>query len=215
MRSLKALVFVAPMAIVLSISSVYREQRGATSGCSPMQKESNSNKTRMASQRPGGDQANSDMTEVKIGSRLTKEEVEEVIRLHNLIRADVGVGPLKWSKELATYAQGWADHLAEAGCKMEHRPHSGKWQQKHGENLFTGTAGFYGVGDAVKAWETERSLYKGGVLTNSNWYASGHYTQMVWCNTKLVGCAKVQCNGKIIVVCNYDPPGNVLWQRPY
>jgi pathogenesis-related protein 1 len=152
---------------------------------------------------------------MSIGSRLTKEEVEQLTKLHNKARSDVGVGPLKWSSELASYAQEWADRLASESCKVEHRPHSGKWLQKHGENLFIGPAGFYGVADAVKAWGSERVFYKGSVLNYSNWYSSGHYTQMVWSNTKHLGCAKGECDGNIIVVCNYDPPGNVLGQKPY
>ena len=152
---------------------------------------------------------------MSIGSRLTKEEVEQLIKLHNKARSDIGVGPLRWSSELAINAQEWADRLASENCKMEHRPHSGKWLQKHKENLFMGTVGFYGVAGAGKAWESEGSLYKGGVLNYSNWYISGHYTQMVWSNTKHVGCAKVECAGNIIVVCNYDHPGNVLGQKPY
>ena len=72
-----------------------------------------------------------------------------------------------------------------------------------------------GVVDAAKAWETEKRFYKGGKLTESNWYDSGHYTQMVWRNTGEVGCAKSLCDGNMIVVCNYNPPGNYLGEAPY
>jgi hypothetical protein len=98
---------------------------------------------------------------------------------------------------------------------MNHRPKSGKWKQRYGENLFIGTAGRYGVADAVQAWASEKKYYRGQTLDPSSWYDSGHYTQIVWKNTKYIGCAKTECGGKIIVVCNYDPPGNVLGQKPY
>ena len=150
-----------------------------------------------------------------IGSRLTAEEMGTLLTQHNKARAEVGVGPLAWSKNLAVYAQSWADHLASTSCRMEHRPHSGQWKQEHGENLLIGTVGYHGVADAAQAWDRERSAYHGGVLTSSNWYASGHYTQMVWKNTSRLGCAKAECGGNVIVVCNYDPPGNVLGQKPY
>jgi pathogenesis-related protein 1 len=150
-----------------------------------------------------------------IGSDLSLQEVRQLIDLHNRVRADAGAGPLSWYRELAIYAQEWADHLASKGCKMEHRPHSGKWKQKYGENLFMGTSGYYGVADAVTAWESEKKYYKGEALNSSNWYASGHYTQVIWKNTQRVGCARAECNnGMMIVVCNYDPPGNVIGQRP-
>jgi hypothetical protein len=98
---------------------------------------------------------------------------------------------------------------------MEHRPYSGRWKQEHGENLFMGTAGHYGVNDAVAMWEGEKSFYDGGTLNESNAHACGHYTQLVWRTTKRFGCAKVECAGNVIVVCNYDPPGNVLGRTPY
>jgi pathogenesis-related protein 1 len=150
-----------------------------------------------------------------IGSTLTAQEVEQLLQLHNKARAEVGVGPLSWSKNLATYAQKWAVHLALTKCGLEHRPDTGEWRQEHGENLFMGTAGYYGVADAVKGWVDEKKYYKGGTLTSGNWHASGHYTQVVWKDTRQLGCAKVACKGNIIVVCNYDPPGNFLGEKPY
>lgn len=150
-----------------------------------------------------------------VGPFLTGEEIETLISLHNKARAEVGVDPLVWSKSLAAYAQSWADHLYATSCRIEHRPHSGKWKQRYGENLFVGTAGYYGVADAVRAWESEKSMYHGKPLDSSNWYPSGHYTQMVWRSTTHIGCAKTECRGNVIIVCNYDPPGNILGQKPY
>jgi len=218
MRTFDTPLFMASIAIILSVGSMFEEKNDPTPGSIPMHQESNMSAIVTASRIDSTHRTHSDTTQtdsMSIGSRLTKEEVEQLTKLHNKARSDVGVGPLTWSSELAIYAQEWADRLASESCKMEHRPHSGKWLQKHGENLFIGAAGFYGVADAVKAWERERSLYKGGVINYSNCYSSGHYTQMVWSNTKHLGCAKVECDGKIIVVCNYDPPGNVIGQKPY
>jgi pathogenesis-related protein 1 len=149
------------------------------------------------------------------GSGLRQDEIQTLIRLHNKARADVGVGPFVWSAKLAAYAQKWADHLAAIGCRMEHRPSSGAWRRIYGENLFMGTAGYYGVGDAVDSWVSEKKDYRGGALTSSNWHGAGHYTQIVWRGSKELGCAKTVCKGMVIVVCNYDPPGNVLGEKPY
>jgi hypothetical protein len=109
-----------------------------------------------------------------IGSTLTAQEVEQLLELHNKARAEVGVGPLRWSKNLAIYAQNWALHLALTTCGLEHRPDTGEWRQEHGENLFLGTADYYGVADAVGAWVSEKKYYKGRALTSSNWHAAGH-----------------------------------------
>jgi pathogenesis-related protein 1 len=149
------------------------------------------------------------------GSRLNQDEIRALTRLHNKARADVGVAPLAWSADIAAYAQRWADHLAASGCRMEHRPSSGKWRRLYGENLFMGTAGAYGVGDAVEAWVGEKKDYRGKALDGSNWHAAGHYTQVVWRGTRRFGCAKSACRDMVIVVCNYDPPGNVMGQKPF
>ncbi len=150
-----------------------------------------------------------------VGSRLTLLEVRQLLTSHNRARAEVGLAPLVWSNTLAVYAQEWADHLASTSGQMEHRPHSGRWKQKHGENLFIGTAGYYGVTDAVMAWEREKTVWDGRAIDLSTFHAWGHYTQLVWRNTKKIGCAKVRCGDNVLVVCNYNPPGNVLGQRPY
>jgi pathogenesis-related protein 1 len=150
-----------------------------------------------------------------IGSRLNALEVRQVLASHNRARAEVGIPPLQWSDVLAAYAQEWADHLASTSRRMEHRPHSGRWKQEHGENLFMGTDGYYDVADAVITWEREKFAYDGRAIDQSNVHACGHYTQLIWRNTKRIGCAKVRCAGNVIVVCNYDPPGNVLGQTPF
>ena len=142
-------------------------------------------------------------------------EIKILVEHHNRVRSDVGVGPVTWSKEIAAFAQKWADYLAKTGCRMKHRPRSGAWKQKYGENIFMGTKGYYGPSDAVIAWESEKKFYHGQVLNQSNWYDSGHYTQIVWRTTKKIGCARSECNGNIIIVCNYDPPGNFLGRKPY
>ena len=55
------------------------------------------------------------------GSKMSARDIEAIIAYHNKVRADVGVGPMKWSAGLAAYAQGWADQLAGTTCKMAHR----------------------------------------------------------------------------------------------
>ncbi|MDO9043525.1 MAG: CAP domain-containing protein [Desulfocapsaceae bacterium] len=149
------------------------------------------------------------------GSRIPLAEAGKIVTLHNTIRAEVGVGPVRWSQKLASYAQQWADHLATSRCGMEHRPRSGKWREEYGENLFIGTARHYGTPDAVRAWAAEKSKYHGEALQSSHWADAGHYTQIVWQDTTQIGCAAGSCKGKLIVVCNYDPPGNFLGQKPY
>jgi len=151
----------------------------------------------------------------KAKNGVSKHDIKVLLREHNRVRADVGVGKLTWSKKLGRYAQAWTDHLAATSCEMQHRPREGKWKQHHGENLFIGTAGFYSVREAVLAWESEKSDYRYGVFNGSSRKPIGHYTQVIWKNTTRVGCGQTLCNGNLIVACNYDPPGNWIGQKPY
>lgn len=144
-----------------------------------------------------------------IGSKLSADEVKTLLTLHNQVRADVGVSGLSWSSDAAAYIQEWVDQLAATSCNLQHRQ-----PNQYGENLFMGSMG-YGVANAVKMWEDEKRAYNGAPISPSNFSGIGHYTQMVWRSTTQVGCAKATCNGMVIVGCNYNPPGNMIGQKPF
>ncbi|MEO1655533.1 MAG: CAP domain-containing protein, partial [Bacteroidota bacterium] len=142
-----------------------------------------------------------------------------MLKEHNYWRAQLGITPLKWSRELAVYAQEWANELKRRGCELEHRPRNGQFTQKYGENLYYGYKGFHGSPqDATDSWASERKYFNFETL-EWDWRDSGHYTQMIWENTTEVGCAKVECtdaNGtRVIWVCNYNPAGNYPGTPPY
>lgn len=141
---------------------------------------------------------------------MVAKDAQSILAHHNQVRAAVNVPPVTWSPALAGYAQKWAEHLAGGACKLEHRSDS-----QYGENLFQGTAGAFSALDASKAWEAEKMRYKGGAMTVSMIKPVGHYTQMVWRDTRMLGCGEAACNNMLIVVCNYDPPGNYIGRKPY
>ncbi len=216
MRACKILFALVLVTLILSPVSFDRGPAGPGTGALPWAESmAASGKTVVERAAGQGDPDTAGVDDVSLSSHLAPQEVRQLLTIHNQARAHVGVAPLVWSDGLATYAQKWADHLASTSRRMEHRPHSGTWKQEHGENLFMGTAGYYGVADAAAAWERERPAYDGRIIDGSNLYACGHYTQLVWRNSKRIGCAKVECAGNVIIVCNYDPPGNVLGQTPY
>ncbi len=161
-----------------------------------------------------GNSSNEDNSNAPItstGSKLTPEQAEAVLVEHNRLRAEVGVAPLTWSKELSELAQDWAEQLAADGCAFEHRPNN-----KYGENLYTGTKGMFTVVDGVKAWGREKRNYTYGPSGETKQAGVvGHYTQIIWRNTTQVGAGVAVCGDMIIVVCNYDPPGNVTGKKPY
>lgn len=141
----------------------------------------------------------------------TKEEIRIILERHNYWRADVGITKkLEWSDEMAELAADWAKQLKENGCGFKHRPNN-----KFGENLFKGTAGAYSAAYVIDAWGEEKSDYDYDSNTCESGKMCGHYTQIIWETTTKVGCAKITCDGMDTWVCNYDPPGNWVGEKPY
>ncbi len=137
------------------------------------------------------------------------EEIESLIARHNFWRADVGVGEISYSEELAEVAFTWAKELKKQGCAFKHS------SVKYGENLFKGTVGYYTAADAIDAWGQEKEDYNYDKNKCKKGKMCGHYTQIVWETTTKVGCAKIDCDGYTTWVCNYDPPGNWVGEKPY
>jgi uncharacterized protein YkwD len=155
---------------------------------------------------------------VNTGSNISVKDAEELLAHHNKVRKDVGTKPLVWSSKLSFYAQEWANHLAtENNCKMAHRKAPGQDEKVYGENIFWGSDGkYFKTIDASVEWYNEIKLYHYTQVTEKNWEPTGHYTQMIWDNTKEVGVGVAICpNGGIIIVANYYPAGNYLRQYPY
>jgi uncharacterized protein YkwD len=125
-----------------------------------------------------------------------------LVTLHNNYRADHCAPPLEWSDKLAKVAQKWANHLRDEGCTFGHSSTS------YGENLAAGTSGALDDATVVDMWyrEVDQYDFKRGEFDMN----TGHFTQLVWVGTTKIGCARSSCKGNDIVVCNYDPAGNVM-----
>jgi hypothetical protein len=109
-------------------------------------------------------------------------------------------------------AQNWANHLAkDEGCSLIHSQNN-----PYGENLFGGPGGPYTALDAAQAWYSEIEKFHYGVLTDANWYPTGHYTQVIWHTTTQVGMGQATCSGGgTVIAAEYNPPGNYIGQKPY
>ena len=161
-------------------------------------------------------QSNGQTVPSATGSLVIKEDAQKALDFHNKVRKDVGVPALEWSPDISAFAQSWANKLAAEGCKLEHRPASGKWAQQYGENIYFGTAKGVNTLDASKAWYSEIKDFTDGKLTVKNFAKVAHYTQMVWKTTSKIGIAKAACSsGATIIVANYSPLGNYMGQKPY
>jgi hypothetical protein len=83
-----------------------------------------------------------------------------------------------------------------------------------------GTDGLFTLTEMVDSWGQERQNFRNGtfpdVSRTGNWFDVGHYSQMVWRTTTSVGCAGVTgSDGYYRFVCRYNPPGNVIGERPF
>lgn len=130
----------------------------------------------------------------------------EMLALHNDIRAEAKLPPLQWSNELAAYSRRWANTLLTKKLSM-HNPNS-----PYGENIFLTGVG-YTPSMVVQQWAAESRSYS--YRTNSCSGDCGHYTQIVWRDTRRVGCAVAQNARRSVWVCSYDPPGNYRNEWPY
>jgi pathogenesis-related protein 1 len=128
---------------------------------------------------------------------------------HNKARAEVGVRPLIWNVSLAAYAQAYANKRIP-DCNMVESDPDGPL----GECLAEGYDDL-SAADAVKAWVAEKPYYN-HASNKCVGGECGHYTQVVWRDTKYLGCARAKCkNGWMFVTCNYFPSGNYFGERPY
>jgi len=141
---------------------------------------------------------------------------EDYLKAHNRARKRVGVPPLKWDEELAAYAKAWSDKLSE-DCRMVHSKGSG-----FGENIaMTWGSRLYTARQVVKMWVSEKKYYDYDSNECEDGRVCGHYTQVVWRNTKKLGCGYSLCKNMknypvaAIYVCEYFLPGNYIGQRPY
>lgn len=123
---------------------------------------------------------------------------------------------LTWSTDAAAVAQAWAN-----GCAYQHN--AGRGQR--GENIAASSTGYLDIPKTVAAWAGESTDYDYSTNTCASGKECGHYTQLVWRDTVRAGCARRACHANSpfgaqfpdwdFFVCDYEPPGNYIGQRPY
>ncbi|MBB3940535.1 hypothetical protein GGR39_002192 [Novosphingobium fluoreni] len=139
-----------------------------------------------------------------------------ILAAHNRERAALGIEPLHWNPQLANSARGWAHHLAATG-RFEHAPE--RPVDPQGENLWAGTRGYYGLEAMVDGWVREKRFFRPGTFpansTTGRVEDVGHYTQLVWRQTRQVGCALARGQVEDVLVCRYAEAGNYMGERPF
>jgi uncharacterized protein YkwD len=156
------------------------------------------------------------------GSRLTQQQAQQMVNYHNQKRAEVGNGNVSWSTEIAQYAQQRAEQIARTK-QLAHLPQG---QNPYGENLASGgsTGGgvVFTVINACDGWYSEKAKMPRNARTMTIDLFNkgvGHYTQMVWKGSTQIGAGISQYQQgaftMTVVVCCYNPPGNVINQAIY
>ena len=131
----------------------------------------------------------------------------DMISAHNRYRAKHNSPPLRYSQRASVVAQRWANHLAKQKA-MQHGDHEGM-----GQNLAWASGKELTGEGATDMWYREIEQYN----FNNPGFASGtgHFTQLVWAETREVGMGKASVGGQTFVVANYIPPGNVVGRQNF
>lgn len=160
---------------------------------------------------------------------ITEEEKDIILKEHNRLRQTVATGrypgqpgaenmrEIVWDNELAARAQQWAEN-----CQFRHDPQRTINRFTMGQNLaiIWSTAPLEpddgDFASRIQSWFNEVQKYSFG----DPWsLKTGHYSQLVWGETSLVGCgfAEYKDTSKYnkLYVCNYGPGGNVVGYKPY
>ncbi|NXU49264.1 CRIS2 protein, partial [Turnix velox] len=153
-------------------------------------------------------------------STIRVDQQKVIVDKHNALRR--GVQPtasnmlkMKWSPLAAKNAQKWADQ-----CTLSHSPASVRTTTVLcGENLFMSSAPF-SWSDAIQFWYNEKKDFEYGIGAKTQGAVIGHFTQLIWYNSFLMGCAVAYCprsQFNYFYVCQYCPPGNNAMQlaTPY
>ncbi|HSG34609.1 MAG TPA: CAP domain-containing protein [Sphingomonadaceae bacterium] len=152
-------------------------------------------------------------TSVRSASDPAPDRLDLAARLlakHNDERVGEGLPRLVWNAGLAQGAAEWARTIARDG-NMRHSPKSSRPEQ--GENLWMGTADFYSIEHMMDRFLDEKRDFRPGIFPDisktGEWQDVAHYTQIIWPETREMGCALASANGRDALVCRYLPAGNV------
>lgn len=137
--------------------------------------------------------------------------IKAMLDNHNAERIRMGLPVLAWDESLARDATVWAAEMADTD-QFDHDEAS-EAAENQGENLWMGTRGAYSLAEMVDGWVEEKKFYTAGrvfpeVSRTGKWEDVSHYTQLIWKDTRHVGCALSKNAQWEYLVCRYDPPGN-------
>ncbi|XP_042527862.1 cysteine-rich secretory protein 3-like [Dipodomys spectabilis] len=162
---------------------------------------------------------NTDKDVASVSTTLSSIQ-KEIVDKHNQLRKMVSPSAsnmlkMSWSAQAAKNAQNWAEKCDYKHSDREFR----RTNMSCGENLFM-SSHLTTWSHAIQTWYDEHFDLNFGVGPKTSDAVVGHYTQVVWYASHLVGCGVSYCpkqSLKVFMVCQYCPAGNIYDRRytPY
>lgn len=152
-----------------------------------------------------------------ICQNLDDQEINQILNAHNNYRLELGLDNLVWSKALATSSKKWANKLISSN-QFKHS------NTDNGENIYYISGADANPIEVVDSWASEKEFFNYQTkkcIENCCDFEEccqdkcGHYTQIIWRDTKEVGCAVSKKGSTQIWVCQYNPPGNYVDEKTY
>ncbi|XP_050403838.1 putative mediator of RNA polymerase II transcription subunit 26 isoform X1 [Patella vulgata] len=138
---------------------------------------------------------------------VTKKQKYAILEEMNKRRAKIylqsNINVLRWNETLAERA------AAEINSCLYFNKGNGAIYAMIYEK-YTGTSL---ISEAVGRWADEKNKFRLSVPCTD--VKACRYSQIVWAETREVGCARQTCNDMSMVACMYDPPGNVIGEQAY
>ncbi|XP_070156708.1 venom allergen 3-like [Polyergus mexicanus] len=166
---------------------------------------------------------------------MTCDIIRDILDTHNRLRQSIAEGSINaqppaanmhelyWDSELASGAQNWANqcifaHNDEKDRKIERFPVG----QNIGLKKMRGSQNIAKIefSKQINKWFSEHEDYQFSAIDTKIIKVVGHYTQLAWANTYLVGCGYSQYKTSNntayqFYVCHYGPTGNEFGKLPY
>jgi uncharacterized protein YkwD len=135
---------------------------------------------------------------------------QEHLEMHNKYRKMHHVPDIELNQELCDIAQKYAEYLAKNSL-FEHS-HARFKGAGMGENLYMCSGFEPNGGEAVTSWYNEIKDYDFKKGKSANGGVVGHFTQVVWKESKYLGVGIGKVGNSYYVVANYFPCGNIKGQ---
>ncbi|XP_032679257.1 venom allergen 5-like [Odontomachus brunneus] len=174
--------------------------------------------------------------EISEDNDITCDIVRDILDTHNRIRQSIAEGSINaqppaanmrelyWDSELASGAQDWANQ-----CIFDHNDAKKREVARFpvGQNIGlvkstrkNGDTAKIDFPKQIHNWFDEHNVYQFGAIDEKLLPVTGHYTQLAWATTYLIGCGYSRYKASNhttyqLYVCHYGPTGNEIGKPPY